>query len=58
MTFYLFLKVIYLIKSQQVLDIHTPFQVPLMYPGSIVSSMHKCIIHGVGEQIILPFYLP
>jgi len=38
-------------------DIHTSFQVPLMFPGSIVSSMHKCIIHGVGEQIILLLYL-
>ena len=25
-----------------------------MFPPSIVSSMHKCILHGVGEQIMTP----
>ena len=25
-----------------------------MFPPSIVSSMHKCILHGVGEQIMIP----
>jgi len=44
-------------RHQNQLDIGKSVQFPLMLPSSIISSMHQCIIHGVGEQITFPFYL-
>ena len=42
--------------SQEDLNVEIPDQFPLMVPSSLMPSMYQCIIHGVGEEIILFFY--